>query len=114
MTAEGGVMTNVSSIVLQLKREKDRLSRELRGIAAAIAAFGSAYGKNTGRRRLSAAARARISAAQRARWAKTRSAQKQHVVTIPKRQPLSAAARKKIAAAQRARWAKVKGEKKSA
>jgi hypothetical protein len=107
-------MTNVASIVQQLKRERDRLSRELRGITAAIAAFGAAYGRNTGRRRLSASARARIAAAQRARWAKAKSGQKQNVVTMPKKRAMSASARRKIAAAQRTRWAKVKAQKKSA
>lgn len=97
-------MSNLDGVVQFLKKEQDRLSRELRGISAALAAFGQTYAKATPRRKLSTSARARIAAAQRARWAKAKK-------TSPKR-VLSAAARRKIAAAQRARWAKVKVAKK--
>jgi hypothetical protein len=105
-------MNNLAGVVRLLKKEQDRLTKELRGIGAALAAFGKVYGKGTGTRRLSASARARIAAAQRARWAKVRESAK--VVPIRGKRTLSAAARKKIAAAQRARWAKVKAGKKTA
>jgi len=98
-------------VVRLLKKEQDRLTKELRGIGAALAAFGKSYGKATGTRRLSAAARARIAAAQRKRWAKLRETAK--VVPIRGKRTLSAAARKRIAAAQRARWARVKAGKKT-
>jgi hypothetical protein len=88
------------------------LTKELRRIGAALAAFGKTYRKGTGTGRLSKSARARIAAAQRARWAKVRKAAK--VVPIRGKRTLSAAARRKIAAAQRARWAKVKPGKKTA
>ena len=101
-----------TGLVSLLKKEQDRLSRELRGIGAALAALGKAYGKGTGTRKLSASGRGRIAAAQRARWAKVRETAK--VVPIRGKRSLSTAARKKIAAAQRARWAKVKAEKKTA
>jgi hypothetical protein len=107
-------MDHMTGVVRLLKREQDRLTKELRGIGAALAAFGQSYGKQTGARgRLSAAARARIGAAQRARWAKVRASKSQsrNGTAAPKR-PMSAAARKRIAAAQRARWAKVKAAKK--
>jgi hypothetical protein len=109
-------MTELDSVVQLLKSEQDRLTRELRGIGAALAAFGSAYGKQTRRgNRMSAAGRARIAAAQRARWAKVKAKpRKQNVVTMPKKRTMSAAAGKRIAAAQRARWAKVKAAKKTA
>ena len=89
---------------------------ELRGIGAALAAFGKAYRRRTGTRKLSASARARIAAAQRAPWAKVRenAGAQNKVVTIRGKRKLSAAARKKIAAAQRARWATVKAGKKTA
>jgi hypothetical protein len=110
-------MDNLAGIVRLLKKEQDRLTKELRGIGAALAAFGKTYGKQTGTRgRLSAAARARIAAAQRARWAKVRektNAQNK-VLPIRGKRRLSVTARKKIAAAQRARWAKVKAGKKTA
>jgi hypothetical protein len=58
-------MSNLAGVVRLLKKEQDRLTKELRGIGAALAAFGKAYGKEAGSRgRLSAAARARIAAAQ--------------------------------------------------
>lgn len=109
-------MAKIAAIMRQLKKEHDRLSKQIRGVAAALSAFGTAYGRQTGRRRLSAAARARIAAAQRARWAKARQSggQKQNVVRMPKKRTMSASARKRIAAAQRARWAKVKAQKKLA
>jgi hypothetical protein len=92
------------------------LTKELRGIGAALAAFGNAYGTGTATRKLSASARARIAAAQKARWAKVRENKKAQAKVVPIRgkRTLSAAARKKIAAAQRARWAKVKAGKKTA
>jgi hypothetical protein len=109
-------MDNLAGIVRLLKKEQDRLTKELRGIGAALAAFGSAYGKGTGTRKLSASARARIAAAQRARWAKVRknAGAEQKIVPIRGKRTLSVAGRKKIAAAQRARWARVKAGKKTA
>jgi len=109
-------MDNLAGVVRLLRKEQDRLTTELRGIGAALAAFGHTYAKGTGTRKLSAAARARIAAAQRARWAKVRekAGAQAKVVPIRGKRTLSAAARKKIAAAQRARWAKVKAGKKTA
>jgi hypothetical protein len=108
-------MVNLGSVVQILRKEHDRLTRELTGIKAALAAFGSAYGHRGGSRQMSAAGRERIAAAQRARWAKVRgSATKNNLVTMPKKRTMSAASRKKIAAAQRARWAKAKAAKKTA
>jgi len=106
-------MTNLGGVVQMLKKEHDRLSKEVKAIGAALSAFGAAYGNGTGRRgRMSAAGRARIAAAQRARWAKVKAREK--VVTMPTKRAMSASARKRIAAAQRARWAKVKAARKSA
>jgi len=111
-------MSNLAGVVRLLKKEQDRLTRELNRIGAALAAFGKAYGKGTGTRKLSKSARARIAAAQRARWAKFRESkggQQSKVVPIRGKRTLSAAGRRKFAAAQRARWAKVKAaEKKTA
>lgn len=109
-------MSEIAGVVRLLKKEQDRLTKELHGIGAALAAFGSAYGQGTGTRKLSAAARARIAAAQRARWAKVRENKGAQAKVMPIRgkRTLSAGARKKIAAAQRARWAKVKAGRKTA
>jgi hypothetical protein len=71
-------MANVSGIVRQLKKERDRLEHQLAGLNAALAAFVGVYsekktkpaGRN--RRKMSAKSRAKIAAAQRARWAKVK------------------------------------------
>lgn len=65
-------MDKLTGVVRLLKKEQDRLTKELRGIGAALAAFGKAYAKGTVKSRLSRDARERIAAAQRARWAKVR------------------------------------------
>jgi hypothetical protein len=106
-------MANLAGVVQLLKKEQGRLTKELHGISAALAAFGNTYGRQMGTRRLSAAARARIAAAQRARWAKVRASKStgRNGAAAPKR-TMSAATRKRIAAAQRARWAKVRAAKK--
>ena len=106
-------MANLSGIVGQLKRERDRVQQQLSGLNAALAAFAGVYnGTGTPRRKMSAKGRARIAAAQRARWAKV----KGNKVTAAKlvKRTMSASARRKIAAAQVARWAKVRREKKAA
>jgi hypothetical protein len=109
-------MTNLGGVVRILRKEHDRLSKEIKAIGAALSAFGAAYGKGTAPRGgMSAGGRARIAAAQRARWAKVKAkGERANVVTMPKKRTISASARKRIAAAQRARWAKEKAAKKSA
>ena len=108
-------MTNMNEVVQVLKKERDRLTNQLQGISAALAAFGSTFANGNGASRtISMAGRARIAAAQKARWAKLKdkSGQAKSVAPAPKKgRTMSASARKKIAAAQRARWAKVKAGK---
>ena len=107
-------MANLSGVVQMLKKEHGRLTKELQGVSAALAAFGNAYGKRTGTKgRLSVAARARIAATQRARWAKVRASKTQSRNGAAPKRTMSAVARRRIAAAQRARWAKVRAAKKS-
>jgi hypothetical protein len=70
-------MTNLSSVVKQLKKERDRVEKQLSGLNAALAAFAGVYGggkPSRKRRKMSAAARKKIAAAQRRRWAKVRKA----------------------------------------
>jgi hypothetical protein len=72
-------MGTVSSIVKQLKKERDRLERQLSGLNAAINAFAGVYAGTEPTRtrgKISAAGKARIAAAQRKRWAKVRAAKK--------------------------------------
>jgi hypothetical protein len=68
-------MANLSGIVKQLKKERDRVERQLSGLNAALSAFTGVYAgtKPTRKKRtISAAGRKRIAAAQRARWAKVK------------------------------------------
>ncbi len=106
-------MTDMGSVVKFLKNEHDRLTKQIQGVSAALAAFGSAYANGSRTGKISAAGRARIAAAQRARWAKAKGTTSGNVSNMPKKRTMSAAARKKIAAAQRARWAKVRSAKKA-
>ena len=74
-------MGNVTGIVKQLRKERDRAEKQLSGLNAALAAFvGTYYGgkpKPTRKKRtLSAASRKRMVAAQRARWAKIKAKKK--------------------------------------
>lgn len=51
-------MTNVSSIIGQLKLERDRVERQLTGLNAALTAFANVYsGATNGKRQISAASR---------------------------------------------------------
>jgi phage regulator Rha-like protein len=52
-------MTNVRSVVQLLRKEHDRLTRQIKGIGAALEAFGATYGMK-GTRKISPAGRARI------------------------------------------------------
>jgi len=68
-------MPNVSSIVKQLKQERDRVAKQLSGLEAVLIAFASAYSGTKPilkRRKMSAKSWAKIAAAQRRRWAKVR------------------------------------------
>jgi hypothetical protein len=74
-------MENLTSIVGQLKKERDRVQQQLVGLNAALAAFAGVYSKSApavkGKRRtMSAKGRAAIRRAQKARWAKVRAAKK--------------------------------------
>lgn len=67
-------MANLSSLVKQLKQERDRMEKQLSGLNAALTAFAGVYGgkPTRKRRKMSAKSRAKIAAAQRRRWAKIR------------------------------------------
>jgi hypothetical protein len=88
-------MAKMAGIIRQLKKEQHQLTRQLKGVAAALAAFGGAYGKSTGRRKISVAGRARIAAAQRARWAKVRGTGKSRKSRTPKKRTSTRASHKK-------------------
>lgn len=72
-------MTDLSSVVGQLKKERDRAAKEVERLNAALAAL-DGYGKRTGRpqgirRKLSAKALESIRKAQKKRWAAWRAKQ---------------------------------------
>ena len=72
-------MPTVKSIVKQLKKERDRVEKQLSGLNAALSAFVGVYGgtkPTRKRRKLSAKAREKIAAAQRARWKAWKAKQK--------------------------------------
>jgi hypothetical protein len=72
-------MADVSSIVKQLKQERDRVEKQLSGMDAALRALAGVYSEgqpNRKRRKMSAKSRAKIAAAQRRRWVKVRAARK--------------------------------------
>jgi hypothetical protein len=75
-------MGNVSSIVKQMKKEKDKVEKQLSALNLALAAFvGTYYGAKPAkptrkRRKMSAKSRARIAAAQKARWKAWKAKQK--------------------------------------
>ena len=72
-------MANLSSMMKQLKKERDRVEKQLTGLNAALRAFANVYGggkPTRKRRKMSARSRAKIAAAQRRRWAKYRKSAK--------------------------------------
>jgi hypothetical protein len=109
---------NLTGVVQELRKERDRTQTELERLDAALTALGgldrSIRGVQPKRRTMSAAGRARIVAAQKARWAKAKGKAKGFAVPGSRSniggRVMSAAARRKIAAAQRARWARVRSQ----
>jgi hypothetical protein len=75
-----GTNGNLSLVVRQLKKERDRVEKQLSALNVALAAFVGAYyggAKPTSKKRtISAAGRRKIAAAQRARWAKMKAGKK--------------------------------------
>ena len=102
----------LNGVLLLLKKEEERLQRELSGITAAIAAFGKAYVNGTSVRSFSAADRPQLATAPGAQGAKARKTQK--IVPMKRKPTPSATVEKKAAAVRKARSAKAKAAKKSA
>src|SRR6266576_26284 len=96
-------MEFMSTVVQQLKKERERAQKQVQRIDEAIAALGS-DSSNGSSRTISDAGRRRISLAQKARWAK----QKVNGNAPKPKRTISAAGRRRIAAAQSARWVKIK------
>jgi hypothetical protein len=75
---EGNSWRTCSSIIGQLKQERDRIEKQLSGLNAALRALAFISGGKPSRKRrkMSAKSRANIAAAQRARWAKVKAGRK--------------------------------------
>jgi hypothetical protein len=107
---------NLTGVVQQLRKERDRAQSEVERLDAALASLESLDGVGTASRKkrlFSAASRARMAAAQRARWARERGAKPVRLkgpVPIRAKRRLSAAGLAGIRAAQKARWAKWKAK----
>ena len=106
-------------ILSLLKSERAKVTRQLKGLNAAVAAFAGEYADGATRprrrRKLSAKGLANIRAAQKARWDKLRGQQKTPALAPGNhRRTMSTSGRRRIAAAQRARWAKLKTARKAA
>ena len=99
----------------QLKRsiaiaeQIEALQKELAGIFGSLSAPSAKAAGKTGRRKMSAKARALIGAAQKARWAKLKGKK----APQKKKSKLSAQGLANIKAAQKKRWAKIKSGKKA-
>jgi hypothetical protein len=111
-TTRENSMSVLDAVLRVLKKEEDRLDRELSGITAAIAAFRETYINSKGAPSLSAARRTRSATASKMR--PTKAQKKRKVVPITSKRTLSAAAGKKTPPAHRTRSGKVKAAKKSA
>lgn len=105
-------MSVLNAVSRLLKKEEERLNRELSAIGAAVAAFGKTYMNGTNAKGLPARRRARIGAAERAYRAKARKTAK--IIPMKSKRTLSTVAGKKAGATHKARSAKAKVAKKSA
>src|ERR1700692_2604241 len=122
---EGEDMSNLTSALEELRKERSRAQVQVEKLDQAISVIESLNGSGTSRNRnqptriISAASRRKMAQAQKARWAKIRKgpqpAAAKTTALAPVKRTMSAASRKKIAAFQRARWAKIRaGQKKAA
>jgi hypothetical protein len=102
-------MTNLSSVVSQLRNERTQVQGQLERLDQAISLLGNlsngSRSTRGGTRNMSMSARKRIAAAQKARWAKWHQQHGQDNRKTAPNKVVSIASRRKMAAAQRARWA---------
>jgi hypothetical protein len=105
-------MTNLSSVVSQLRDERTQVQGQLERLDQAISLLGNlsngSRSTRGGTRNMSPSARKRIADAQKARWAKWHQQHGQSTAKTTPKRVVSIASRRKMAAAQRARWANPK------
>ena len=104
---------NINQISTDLTAERNRIDQAIAALEGASPRLGRPLKSSTGKRTMSASARARISAAQKARWAKKKGKPATTKAAPAKkatsgRKPMSPAARKKLSAMAKARWAAAK------
>jgi len=103
---------------VELKEQIEALEQELASLAGGVASSVAAAPSNgvTGRRRMSAAARAKIRASQIARWARIRGSKPSAApkATGVKKRKVSAAVKARLAEIARKRWAAAKAAGKRA
>ena len=75
--SEGGLMANLTGVVRELRKQRERAQQEVKRLDSALAALAGLNRTGVRRGRMSVAARKRIAAAQRARWAKWKKEHKQ-------------------------------------
>ena len=98
-----------------LKERIETLEAELAQIIGASQSEPARLSTSSGRRSMSAAAKARIGAATKARWARFRAAKGKSAPPAKKqRRRMTPAARARLAASAKARWAKAKASGKNA
>ena len=111
-------MTNLDSIIRQLRAERDRLDTAIVALTSVGGNTASRTAGRRGRRHMSPAARRRIAAAQRARWQRVKAGGQTRSAPVSKsgrqqgRSHLSAEGLARIRVAQRRRWAKLRAGKK--
>ena len=100
-------MTDLSSVVGQLRNERTQVQGQLERLDQAISMLRNLSNgfRSTRTRNMSTSARNRIAAAQKARWAKWHQQHGQKNRKTTPNRVFSIASRRKMAAAQRARWA---------
>ena len=113
--------TNLSDLSVEQLRKAVQIKEQIAALEGQLAGLlggksvstSTAVAAPSGRRGMSAAARAKIAAAQRARWARVKGGNGKATPKAAKagKRTMSPAARAKIAAAARARWAKIKAGK---
>ena len=105
-------MTNLNSVVSQLRNERTQVQGQLERLDQAISLLGNASNgsrsRRGGARNMSASARKRIAVAQKARWARWRQQQGQSNQKATPKRVVPIASRRKMAASQMARWARPK------
>jgi len=96
-------MTGLHGMVRQLRTKQDNLTREIKGVVAALAAFTAAYEKpRRTRGRKSAAGRRRIAASRKPSSSRVRQNSGITKAATSNKRTRSSAARKKVGSPQRA------------